>query len=123
MSGPNANEPEEGRRLQSHIKLCDGSILILMTTVLPTVIDPKKHKDKHAQMYADMFLYLPWQDGEQFLGEASRSEEVCQAMWDNRGDAAKDLKQQLYSKIKESWLSSELVSGSSSLVAREKSPI
>ena len=44
-------------------------------------------------------------DEETFLGEASRSEEACQKMWDEWGEAAKDLKKQLYRKIKESWLS------------------
>ena len=68
-------------------------------------IGPKKHKDKHAQMYADMFLYVPWQDEEVFFGEASRSEEACQALWDLWGDAAKDQKRQLDRMIKESWLS------------------
>jgi len=56
-------------------------------------------------MYADLFLYVPWQDEETFLGEASRSEEACQKMWDEWGEAAKDLKKQLYRMIKESWLS------------------
>ena len=105
VSGQNENVPEEERRLPSHIELSDGSILVLLTTGKPRVINPKKHKDKHAQMYADMFLYLPWQDEKQFLGEASRSKEVCQAMWDEWGDAAKDLKEQLYDMIKRSWLS------------------
>ena len=86
------------------IKLSDGSIMILLMTVPPRVIDHKKNKDKHAQIYADMFLYLPWQDEEQFHGEASRSEEACQALLDEWGDAAKDLKEQLYQMIKQSWL-------------------
>ena len=80
-------------------------ILILLRNVPQRVIDTKKHKDPHALMYSDMFLYLPWQDEEQFLGEASRSMEVCQAMWDKWGTAAKDLKKQLYDMIKRSWLS------------------
>ena len=104
--GPNANVPVEERQLPSHIKLSDGSILILLKTTPPRVIDPKKHKeDSHAQMYADMFLYVPWHDEEAFFGEASRSKEACQALWDVWGDAAKDLKKQLYRRIKESWLS------------------
>ena len=78
--------------------------MILLMTVPPRVIDHKKNKDKHAQIYADMFLYLPWQDEEQFHGEASRSEEACQALLDEWGDAAKDLKEQLYQMIKQSWL-------------------
>ena len=55
-------------------------------------------------MYADMFLYLPWQYEEQFLGDANRSKEVSQAMWDEWGDAAKYLKKQLYCMIKQEWL-------------------
>ena len=46
----------------------------------------------NAQMYADMFLYIPWQDEEVFFGEAGRSEEAGQKLWDKWGDAAKDLK-------------------------------
>ena len=80
VSGPNANKPEEERKLPSHINLSDGSILILLTTTPPRVIDPKKHMDKPAQMYADMFLYVPWQDEEVFFGEASRSVEAWQAL-------------------------------------------
>ena len=105
VSGPNANKPEEERKLPSLINLSDGSILILLTTAPPRVINPKKHMDKHEQMYADMFLYVPWQDEEVFFGEASRSVEACQALCDLWGDAAKDLKRQLYRMIKESWLS------------------
>ncbi len=70
-------------------------------------------------MYADLFLYVPWQDEETFLGEASRSEEACQKMWDEWGEAAKDLKKQLYRMIKESWLS---WNASCILVAGEQSP-
>ena len=105
VSGPNANVHPEDRLLPSHIQLSDGKILLLLKNVPSRVIHPKKHKDCHAQMYADMFLYLPWQNEEQFLGEASKSKEVCQAMWDEWGDAAKDLKEQLYDMIKRSWLS------------------
>jgi hypothetical protein len=76
VSGPNTNVPPEERCLPSHIQLSDGKILILLKNVPPRVIDTKKHKDLHAQLYADMFLYLPWQDEEQFLGEASRYEEL-----------------------------------------------
>ena len=91
VSGPNTNVPPDERCLPYHIQLSDGKILILLRNVPPRVIDTKKHKeDSHAQMYADMFLYLPWKDEEQFLGDASRSEEVCQAMWDEWGDAALD---------------------------------
>ena len=104
VSGPNVNKPEEEIKLPSHIKLSYGSILILLTTTPSRVTDPKKHKYKHAQMYYAMVLYLPWQDEKQFLGDANRSKEVCQAMWDEWGDAAKDPKEQLYDMIKQLWL-------------------
>ena len=77
----------------------------LLTSTPPRVIDSKKHKDKHVQMYTELFLYVLWQDEETFLGEASRSEEAGQKKWDEWGESAKDLKKQLYRKIKESWLS------------------
>ena len=38
-----------------------------------------------------MFLCIPWQDEEDFFGEASRSEETCQKLWDKWRDSAKDL--------------------------------
>ena len=59
----------------------------------------------HKQMYADMFLYIPWDNEERFLGHAKSSIEVCQAMWDEYGEAAIDLKNQLRSIIKQSWMS------------------
>ena len=58
------------------------------------VIDSKKHTSDHAKQYADIFLYLPWDDEEDFLGESSRSMEACQAMWDVHKDMALDLKEQ-----------------------------
>ena len=105
VSGQNANIPPEERCLPSHIQLSDGKILLLLRNVPPRVVYTNRHKDTHAQMYSDMFLYLPWQDEEQFLGEASRSFDHCQAMWDEYGAAALDLKQQLNEMIKQSWLS------------------
>ena len=103
VSGRNRNVPLNDRRLPSHIKLSDGRILLLMRR--PRVLDTHDHKDIHKQMYADMFLFIPWDNEESFLGDAKRSIEVCQAMWDEYGEAAIDLKNQLRSIIKQSWMS------------------
>ena len=88
------------RRISFHLtithQLSDGSILVLLTRVPPRILDPQKYKDKHAQLYVDMFIYLPCRDEEQSLGDANRSKEVCQPMWDEWGDAEKDLKKPLY---------------------------
>ena len=69
------------------------------------VIDTQEHKDVHRQMYADMFLYLPWDNEEDFLGEARRSFDACKAKWNLLGHAALDLKQQLKELVKTSLLS------------------
>ena len=37
----------------------------------------QNHKDIHKQRYADMFLYIPWDNEECFLGD-SKSSIVCQ---------------------------------------------
>jgi hypothetical protein len=103
VSGSNRNVPLNDRRLPSHIKLSDGRILLLMRR--PRVLETQDHKDIHKQMYADMFLYIPWVNEDRFLGDAKRSIEVCQAMWDEYGEAAIDLKNQLRSIIKQSWMS------------------
>ena len=72
----------------------------------PSIIDHKKHAaGTHEQMYADMFLYLPWQNEEEFLGEARRSEEACKAMWGVYGGAATELKEKLRRRIREARLS------------------
>lgn len=104
VSGPNVNVPLEDRCLPTHIVLSDGRILLLLRNCPARVIDTEKHKDKHSQMYADMFLYVPWEDEEHFLGGARRSLEACQAKWEEWGEAALDLKNQLRSMVKESWL-------------------
>ena len=80
VSGSNRNVPLNDRRLPSHIKLSDGRILLLMRR--PRVLETQNHKDIHKQMYADMFLYIPWDNEERFLGDAKSAIEVCQAMWD-----------------------------------------
>ena len=102
VTGSNSNVVLEDRRLPSHIKLSDGRILLLMRR--PRVLDTQKHKDIHKRMYADLFLYIPWENEEQFLGEAKSSIEVCQAKWDEYGQAAIDMKNQLRNIIKQSWL-------------------
>ena len=102
VSGSNSNVVLEDRRLPSHIKLSDGRILLLMRR--PRVLDTQKHKDIHKRMYADLFMYIPWEDEEQFLGEAKHSIEVCQAKWDEYGQAATDMKNQLRNIIKQAWL-------------------
>ena len=103
VSGNNSNIGLEDRRLPSHIKLSDGRILLLMRR--PRVLDTQKHKDVHRQMYADLFMYIPWENEEQFLGEARHSMEVCQAKWDEYGQAAIDMKNQLRNINKQAWLS------------------
>ena len=105
MSGPNAEIPEDQRLLPRHIEFSDGSVMVLVNDGKQRVIDSKKHKDKHSQMYADMFLYLPWQNEEEFLGESSRSEEACQALWDDFKEMALDLKEQLRLTIRNARLS------------------
>ena len=104
VSHLNMHIDEEDRRLPSHFQLSDGSIMMLVGK--SRVVDYKKHAPgSHAQRYADMFLYLPWENEEQFLGEARISEEACQKMWEEYGEAALNVKNQLKSMIKRSWLS------------------
>ena len=102
VSGSNRNVPLNDRRLPSHIKLSDGRILLLMRR--PRVLDTQNHKDIHKQRYADMFLYIPWENEERFLG-GSKCSIICQAMWEEYGEAATDMKNQLREVIKQSWLS------------------
>ena len=105
VSGPNANVPLQDRRLPSHIVLSDGQMLVLLKDNQPRILDTQQHNDEHEQMYADMFLYIPWSDEEQFLGEAQRSLPACCVMWEEWGHAAMDLKNQLRELVKASWLS------------------
>ena len=79
MSGTNAGRPKTSSR---HIKFSDGSVTVLVNDCNQGVFYSKKYKDEHSKMYANLFLYLPWQNEKEFLGESSRSEEVCQAIWD-----------------------------------------
>ena len=102
VSGSNSSVALEDRHLPSHIKLSDGCILLLMRR--PRVLDTQKHRDIHKQMYANLFLYIPWENEEQFLGEAKSSMEVCQAKWEEYGQAAINMKNQLRNIIKQSWL-------------------
>ena len=105
VSGENSEIPFEQRRLPKHILLSDGSVLLLLRSSSTRIIDTQEHRDVHRQMYADMFLYLPWDNEEDFLGEARRSFDVCQAKWNLLGHAALDLKQQLKELVKTSLLS------------------
>ena len=90
VSGDNSTVSKANRLLPSHFLLSDGTMMKRLSK--PRVIDHKKSALKtHAQMYADMFLYVPWKNEEQFLGEAWRSEERCAAMWEVYGQAAMDL--------------------------------
>ena len=105
VSGENSGIPLDQRRLPKHIVLSDGSVLLLLRSSSTRIIDTQEHKDVHRQRYADMFLYIPWDNEEDFLGEASRSFEACRAKWDLLGPAAQDLKQQLKELVKTSLLS------------------
>jgi hypothetical protein len=93
------------RWLPSDINLCDGHILILLWNVPRWVMDTQRHRDEHSKIYADMFLYIPWQDEERLFGDARRSLDVCQAKWEEWWEAALDMKNQLKQVVKESWLS------------------
>ena len=105
VSGEYSGIPQEERRLPEHITLTDGTVLILIRSSSTRIIDTQVHEDVHRQMYADMFLYVPWDNEEDFLGEASRSFEACRAKWDLLGHAALDLKQQLKELVKSTLLS------------------
>ena len=105
VSGPNTNVPLLERQLPSHIVLTDGQMMLLLKNKPPRILDTQEHGDEHSQMYADMFLYIPWSDENLFLGEARRSLAACQAMWEVWGEAAIDLKHQLREVVKSSWLS------------------
>ena len=93
VSGENSGIPSEQRRLPKHIVLSDSSVLLLLRSSSTCVIDTQEHRDVRRQMYADMFLYLPWDNEEDFLGEARRSFDACKAKWNLLGHAALDLKQ------------------------------
>ena len=105
VSGPIAQVPLENRRLPSHMVLSDGRTLLLLRNVPARVIDTQQHTDEHSRLYAHLFLYVPWVDEEEFLGDARRSLEFCRAKWEEWGDAAIDLKSQLHDFVKQSWLS------------------
>ena len=84
------------------VKGGDHVAFIIWLMRKPRVLDTQKHKDIHKQMYADLFLYIPWENEEHFLGEAKSSMEVCQAKWDEYGQAAINMKNQLRNIIKQS---------------------
>ena len=107
VSQLNEHVPDEDRRLPSHIMLGEGEMMVLLKKSSLRVLNTVKHKDKdmHARMYSDMLIYLPWDNEEEFLGEACRSEDVCQEMWEEYGEAALSVKTQLNNLVKEALLS------------------
>ena len=105
VSGENSGIPLEQRRLPKHIVLSNNSVLVLLRSSSTRIIDTQEHRDIHRQMYSDLFLYIPWDNEENFLGAASRSPEECAAKWGILGPAALDLKQQLKDLVKISLLS------------------
>ena len=105
VSHLNSHVEKQNRRLPSHFKLSDGTVFMLLTRVPPRVLDSKNHlKGSHAAMYADMFLYLPWSNEEDFFGNAWKSEEVCRDLWEIYGEAATEVKSQLIKMVKSAWL-------------------
>ena len=104
VSGVHAEVLPENRRLPKHIVLTDGTVLLLLRSSSTRVLDTQEHKEQHRQMYGDMFLYVPWENEEEFLGNARRSIDDCQAKWNEWGAAAIDLKHQLQMLTRESFL-------------------
>ena len=104
VAGENQNIPETERLLPSHFELTDGNIMVRLRLENLRVISTKHHGSKHEQMYSDLFLYVPWENEEQFLGEARESEEACKALWDRYEESVRDLKNQLKSRIRSAWL-------------------
>ena len=104
VAGENHNIPESERLLPSHFELTDGNIMVRLRLENLRVISTKHHGSKHEQMYSDLFLYVPWENEEQFLGEARESEEACKALWERYKESIRDIKNQLKSRIRSAWL-------------------
>ena len=104
VAGDNANVPEDERLLPSHFVLGDGNVMVRLRSENLRVTSTKRHGSKHEQMYSDMFLYMPWEKEEQFLGEARESEEACQALWDRYEASVQDIKTQLTRRIRRALL-------------------
>ena len=104
VAGDNADVPEDERLLPSHFELPDGNVMVRLRPENLRVISTKSHRTKHEQMYSDMFLYVPWENEEQFLGEARESEEACQALWDRYEASVQDIKTQLTRRIRRALL-------------------
>ena len=100
----NNNIPEDERLLPSHFVLADGNVMVRLRLENLRVMSSNHHGSKHEQMYSDMFLYVPWENEEQFLGEARESEEACKTLWERYKESIRDLKNQLKSRIRSAWL-------------------
>ena len=74
VSGDNSTVSKANRLLPSHFLLSDGTMMKRLSK--PRVIDYRKYALKtHAQMYADMFLYV----AESLVRRVKQMVEVCQA--------------------------------------------
>ena len=104
VAGDNADVPEDERLLPSHFLLGDRNVMVRLRSENLRVTSTKHHGSKHEQMYSDMFLYVPWENEEQFLGEARQSEEACQALWDRYEASVQDIKTQLTRRIRRALL-------------------
>ena len=104
VAGENSNIPEAERLLPSHFELTDGNVMVRLRLENLRVMSTKHHGSKHEQMYSDMFLYVPWENEERFLGRARESEEACKALWERYKESIRDLKNQLKSRIRSAWL-------------------
>ena len=92
VAGDNNKISEDERLLPSHFVLADGNVMVRLRLENLRVTNTKHHGSKHEQMYSDMFLYVPWENEERFLGEARESEEACKALWDRYEESVRDLK-------------------------------
>ena len=104
VSGRNSEIPPEERKLPKHIVFSDGTVYMLLKSTSTRILDTKEHSDDHHQMYADMFLYIPWDSEEEFLGTAKNSIDDCQAKWNEFGHEALDIKNQIREKVKASLI-------------------
>ena len=78
--------------------------MILMKASARRVINHGHHKSNHEKMYADMLIFLPWDSEEDFLGDACRSKEACEAMWEEYEEAVYSVKRQLNRLVTEALL-------------------
>ena len=105
VSGIHSGIPPEERRLPRHIVFSDDTVYLLLKSSSRRILDTQEHSDAHRRMYANLFLYIPWDKEEEFLGRAKDSMQDCQTLWDEFGPAALDIKNQIQEKVKDSFLS------------------